>query len=307
MKKLLLLILLLLPCIASTQEKVAIAWDKDELKGKVKSIFTTELISLAADTSLFVVQGLCRQQYSPEGLITKKERMRSDSTLTEVESYEYDTLQRLIKKTSFFSYASQAEVDVYIYDADGNGGDHKRYQNDELIFNGEFTYPFDWHKRLQTPLRATQELSDVDNDYEFDGYIFKYRKTEYEDVMTTYDSLGNVKGTATWIFDSKDRLLEYSECHNDTLSKYKAFSYDVQDRLIKESWKFEDEEGIYAIRYKYDDNGNMIELTDIFNDIFSVSEIYEYDKQGNWIKAIKPREESEEEIFIIKRQFEYYD
>lgn len=300
---LLLIVLVSLVYPTSSQEKTAIRWGENSLKDSVKLIATTRLTALATDTSQALVQEFYYTQYSPQRLLLEKRRMSRDSVLVEVETFEYDNLQRLNKKTTTLPLGSHTETSVYIYNEDGKGGEHKQYRNDALVYEGEFMYPFDHYNRL--PVRQEKYVEEEDKEVGFYNYTLKISKKADKDEVVMYDSSGNIEGSSVTTYDSKDRLIEHVEYEKGKLREYKAFSYDEKDRLIKETWKFKGEEGMYVTRYRYSKDDNMVERTFYVDDILSQQETYTYDKRGNWIQAVTTP--AEEEIIIIKRHIEYYD
>jgi hypothetical protein len=160
---------------------------------------------------------------------------------------------------------------------------------------------------------------EAENDWTRDklhGKVLSFSEFSYKAV----DRFGNIeKGKRerayTWKkdeqrkYDYKGNKIEENSYNSDgSLDSKWTYKYDDKGNQIELNSYNSD--GSLSIKwtYKYDDKGNKIEENSYNSDGSLISKwtfIYEFDKQGNWIKRIDFKNEIPE--FILEREYEYYN
>lgn len=141
-------------------------------------------------------------------------------------------------------------------------------------------------------------------------YTISYNKIGKITENTTYENDGSIIEKCTYKYDDRGNQLEEALYGSNGVfgSKYK-----YNDRRNRIERALYDSEGVlvYNSTYKYDDKGNMIEDAEYFSDE-SLRKKYiitysEFDKHGNWLKAISTDDLKNQISSIVEREIEYYD
>ena len=194
--------------------------------------------------------------------------------------YVYDSQNNLIQNYIYDSYGDLDKKIIYKNDNKGNKIEELIYdENDSLI--KKYTYVYDLRGNLK-------------KEFEYNPQGLKSKKT-YK-----YDLKGNLK---------KEKFYR----SNGELDGKYIYKYDSQGKVIAKYW-FTTKVWLtlkltYKNTYKYNSQGDLIEEILYKND-GSIenkrSYEYEYDNQGNWIRAIE-YDTKEKPQYIIIRKIEYYN
>jgi hypothetical protein len=205
------------------------------LKGKIDSVVTT--ISFAHDST----------NHDPFYLIQR---------IAEI----YNNNKKLLEsQTSSFQPRPDIGVDkrpvktIYIYDADGNLAESKRYYT-----TGEL-----WVKEVY----SKNGLTVVAQEYDYPD-----NKMNHTDKIT---------------IDSSGKIIEIDSYNKNMILFSKSyFAYDGSGKLIKEDTHYEDGSLMSDRSNKYNSDGDIVEYTDPFGYRKAVhTYTYEkYDKMHNWLK-----------------------
>lgn len=190
------------------------------------------------------------------------------------------------------------------YDAKGNQIEYKIFDTDGQIV-GLCTYRYDENgTRIE------------ENHYNKEGILsdkvkFKYSNDGNEIGQDYYQSDGKLSEKVTKKYNDNGNLLEEDNYNSDgTLTKKLYYNYDNKERVISIIQKnTEDTSSYVEFTHKYDDQGNnnIIEMKHISKNDSNqdkVTNIREFDKNGNWIKEIMYIDDIP--TFINIRQIEYY-
>lgn len=208
------------------------------------------------------------------------------------------------------------------YTTSGALGYTKAYKNDEfgnpieIVTNttGEESAEMYTGKKNFTKINRTEK------------YLYKY---EYDSKNNVAKSVEDKIPTETY-FEKYSIVKEYDKNQNilserkivqradsldnmvDMVSKEDLYSYDAENRLVKEihieRWSPNTPNiNKETITHEYDSNGKLIHsLDEVMNpdSEYAIHITYEYDKHDNWIKKIYKNENG---CVIIKREINYYD
>jgi len=208
------------------------------------------------------------------------------------------------------------------YTTSGALGYTKAYKNDEfgnpieIVTNttGEESAEMYTGKKNFTKINRTEK------------YLYKY---EYDSKNNVAKSVEDKIPTETY-FEKYSIVKEYDKNQNilserkivqradsldnmvDMVSKEDLYSYDAENRLVKEihieRWSPNTPNiNKETITHEYDSNGKLIHsLDEVMNpdSEYAIHITYEYDKDDNWIKKIYKNENG---CVIIKREINYYD
>lgn len=245
------LLILFFSLISWTGEKERNDWEKNELKGKVKSYteFHYELDSSAKTDQDFLPK--IKKSFNVQGYIIEDLNYNEEGILDSETRYTYNENNR--------------PAEALHYDGEGHL---------ESIFTSEY----DAQGRLiQVQIRTMDGDSGWTQKYDSDGNLIE--KIEYYDnpnynssFVYTYDSKGNqIQGEK---FDAKGKLL----------SKYQ-YNYNKKGKLTEEVWFDTDGKVLSKLAYKYRKKGRVQETKNLLPDLNSPIEwIAEFDKSGKLIR-----------------------
>jgi YD repeat-containing protein len=208
-----------------------------------------------------------------------------------------------------------------------------RYGQHDAI-NARLTYAYDekWYVTNETRYNSgnkEERQSNFVNKYDADGKIIQRNKVNG-------DIISNV---TTYKYDESGKLVEKSGYENNPGSPWKiTYAYDAQGN-IKETTEDYGDKKTWRVTYKNDEKGNPVEETTYLNGKFVITYKYvldehgnrtkfewckangkvyaawtfqyEYDRNGNWIKAIEINTDkispfSSRDNYIFERQIEYF-
>ena len=280
---------------------------KGNLKGKVKSItvFGYRLEKLSGGVEQKKLFGKGTYCYDSLGNQTKVLYYEPNGNLSVYNTYKYNEDGYLIEDSAFSGYTGLMHVASKIYDTKNNVVEDKFFS----------------HLSGSTP-----SIHNFNYKYDLKGSKIEKTESSYADSKLNWNS--NYK----YRYNSKGRLVETAAFLNGVLQKKDFFKYDLKNRPLewiqydtygKQSLRFihkydtrgniaeeiEYEYGVIKRRifFKYDDNNNIIKT--IFNLGIKyplITDKYEYDEGGNWIKKISDAIPGFSSGFIYERRFEFY-
>ena len=183
-----------------------------------------------------------------------KETIKPSDGMASVNEYEYDSSNRLTRKTSYYTdYPNDKMVTVYEYDNANN-------MIKETITNG-------------------------------DGSSGGWKAYEYDSSnnlikMVYYMSNGTVLEAEGYEYDSSNRLIKKTEyANNNEVTGWTEYEYDSVNNVIKESYYSSQGSLDYWYEYEYDSSNRMIRIDDFYGspNVGSTT-LYEYDEYDNLIK-----------------------
>jgi antitoxin component YwqK of YwqJK toxin-antitoxin module len=290
MKKIILLTLLAAVMTTGSSAQTAPAkktdWEKDGLKGKVKSI-----------------REITYEAVEKFGKLTKGEIFCDESGCF-VYQRKYDTKGNKIEENRYYSNGSLDDKYTYKYDDKGNLTEENRYKS-----NGSL----DWKKTYKYDGKGNRtELNIYDSDGSLDReYTYKYDDKGNLIEENYYNSNGSLSWKYTYKYDGKGNNIEYNVYEDGSLDSKKTYKYDDKGNCIEMTEYNSDgslkKKDTYKVAVQDDEvKKNIHKLLD---GIFSSNKTYKYDDKGNWIEEI-----SYDEIYydtdtpiITERTIEYYE
>ena len=323
-------LLFFITCICNAQDK-KIDWEKDGLKGKVKSIaakYYKAMDKFGSISKGVEVGGVCDgnilTEYDNDGYITKHIHSYCVDATTFIDTvlFGYDNNYNVISinsKTYYCeSHHSESLVTHFKYNDSGKKIEESEYKSDGSLIR-KYIYKYDDKgNRI--------EISQYKSDGSLRGkYICKYDDKGNEIERSWYKSDGSLDWKCICRYDYKGNEVERSWYKPDgSLDWTCVYKYDDKGNKIEESeykpdgsnewkdiYKYDDKENNEEKnRYKYDESfkkgGKYNSHGDITEDESNGYE-YKYDKQGNWIEKITYKGEARIPEFITERKIEYYE
>lgn len=275
--------------------KPANDWEKQNLKGKVKSITETsnkveikfgEFVK--GEKSLNVGDYFVSyREFNNQGNLVEEHYTDSDFELIEKKHYSYDDNGELhsIEKKGV-AYAKNHSIENYHYN-----------ESKELVFR-KTEYP-------------KYDFEDIDSlYYNSDGLLIaenSYR-TENDELL----SLSSKKVNS---YDEKENLIEMKIYYSDGELAYEEKNTYAGGVLTKSRYIHGDN----LTTVTYEKNSLLSERTEhrILNKKLKLSEdnlvlkdnwiyTYEFDNQKNWIKQYHYKENAENPSYVVEREIEYY-
>ena len=280
MRKILLFILLFLLATSLGFGQKQNDWTKLELKGRVKSLKTT-----------------ATYRSEKEGMLTKWQSAQSTFILFDKNGYSLEKLDykedgSLFYKTVYTLNADSQLTQSLVTWPDGKPG-------------GKTTFCYDNKGNMIEEINYKPDGSIANtSNYKYDA---NGNKTE-NSIKSNLENQGS--GTSYYEYDNKGNLIKTSHPlrHGGTAWYYSIKKYNEKGKIIEEGGVFSDD-GPSDMKtfWKYDDKGNVAEI--IITGIPALEHhsfyIYEYDKQGNWIKKTSSLENMIPRT-IEDRVIEYY-
>lgn len=294
-----------------SSEKKENDWTKEKLNGKVKSL--TEYSYAAIQNNGKIEKGPreneamsdFQNKYGEHGNIIERNEYKPDGSLLGSYSYKFGSNNKIISGTEMRYYDGKItsknlpkyedgnRVSGSIYTADGKIDRKYTSKNDKEGNRTELEF-YDAKDSLVS--RGTYKYDKDGNGIE--SKLYNPDGSEHSKVTFKYDKDGN---EIEAIYTSKDGNFDYhyiSKYDKDG-NKLERKIYDLEGNLK------------YRYTYQYDKYGNVTERS-AFNQEGKLknklANSYEYDQEGNWIKAIKyiVQDEKKEPKTIVERTFEYY-
>lgn len=267
-------------CTSCTSNLLENDLKKAELKGKVKSIKTTEYNAVerfgelvkdkSGETSIRI--------YNQEGMIIERSEYFSNGSLNYKLKYSYDEKGNITDESyEDKSYSSKAK---YTYDKNGNLIEKSAYDaNGDLKGRAKYTYDENGNM-IESSLYGSEGSEKAKYSYDKKG-----NKVE----GNYYNLDGKFSGKSKTAYDKKGNIIENSYYYGEELSYKTTFSYDKKGNMTAEETQYSyNEELDYQPynyrRYVYDEKGHIIEYS------IKIEGREEgklsYDKKGNLIKEI---------------------
>lgn len=286
---------------SNSVNKKATTWEKDNLKGKVKTFYE---ISYERDTSENMVKedlksdsiywkfiAKTASEYDKNGNIIARRWYDEYDYLTGGDTYKYNKKQSKIEWERYNVFNDTENFIVYyIYDNKGNQIKKNIYEKEELVERHTYKYDkknnlieYKWFNR-DGSLRFLRTYK-----YDSNGNQIELNWHEIGSPShNRYTSKYNKKGQK--IKEDLDVYSKNTFVSHDTKWIYK---YNSKGNLIKvyKYWfnkKYKENDYLYeTFLYKYDTNNNEIERT-IYDTNGNLERKYtckyQYDKKGNWTK-----------------------
>jgi hypothetical protein len=247
------------------------------------------------------------EKYDHQGNSTEKICYKPDSSIITKEDFKYDAKGNLTEKDWYNSDGGVEFKEIFKYDEKGNNVEEIYHILDTTHIN----------KNSLDAMRPAEE--DYYSAHQAHNNI--YEEANYD--IYKYDEKGNM------IEDDSYNL-------HDTLTCRKLYKYDEKGNLTdkEDGTLYHDKDLNYKEHFKYDKNGNYVEIDEFNSDggLYSKEIMnydkwgnciefnsykpdgslditykwkYEYDKHGNWIKMIHWDEEIPD--CIVFRQITYWD
>lgn len=210
----------------------------------------------------------------------------------------YNTLGNLATKISYTIDGSLKDSTNYKYDSNNNCKESNSFKSNGVL-SGKTISKYNQDNRVI-------EI----NFYEPDGslhfkFVKKYDVNGNNIESLEYNSEGNLESRAFGVFDVNGKLVELGFVIER--KSYKAiYKYDSKNNLI-EVQKYWDSTLDEKLTYKYDENSNLIEESSIDSEgnlSPVISNKYDYDNKGNWIK--KNIFKNSIQVELTERVIEYY-
>lgn len=300
--------LIIILVLSSSSDKAKTIWEKDGLKGKVKEIRTYS----ADESSDKDTKGRLKKitKYDKNG--TSKETCYYDSigNLDSKWIYKYDENGNCIENYSY-EYKNPSKKDQN--DSDFTNIDEEgRHYKERLVKKWTPTYDangkiVEWSiceytgKHLKKK-HLTKETIKYDNqgnvvERKSNGKLGNKHTFKYDDhgnmIEKSFESGGKLRRKYIYKFDNNGNLTNEKEYmyfqQKDKVESTKFSKYDKKGNKI-ESKEFFSSGGHPLIKtYKYDENGNLIEVGVDNRDLGNIKykESYKYDEKGNKTECIQ--------------------
>lgn len=292
--------------LSSSTDKVKTVWEKDGLKGKVKEVRTYSADESADKETKGKLRNITK--YDKNG--TSKETCYYDSTenLNSKSIYKYDENGYCIENYSY-EYKNPSKKDQN--DSDFTNIDEEgRHYKGGLVEKRTPTYDangriVEWtiyeytDKRLKKK-HLTKETIKYDNqgnvvERKSNGKLGNRHTFKYDDhgnmIEKSFESGGKLRRQYIYKFDNKGNLTvekEYIYFQKNKEESRKFYKYKKGKKI--ESNEFFSSGG-HPLRktYKYDENGNLIEVGVDNRDLGNIkyNESYKYDEKGNKTECIQ--------------------
>ena len=273
--KLIFFLLSLMALVACESKSSKTDWDKQNLKGKVKSIKETpyEAIGYSGEyhKKNLAPRGFANNEFSFDetGKLLKEISYNKNGGVLNVYTYNYDNKGLLLSKDTYDSKGNLEEKSVYKHDLQGNITEENSYNtNGKLKSNNYYIYRYN-EKGNQVERYVFVYATDEEGNFSFDENGTAKIEIIYKEE-NSYDQKGNkIKST-------------------------------IQDLFL----------GKTEISYEYDNRGNLvrkIEAGGVLDGKENVTCKYKFDSKGNWIEMTKTiTSQGHSKNLIIERNIEYY-
>lgn len=260
--------------------------------------------------------GIVRTTNKYNGKGNKIERIDSelDGSIRIKYFYKYDDRKNMIEECQYVKYDNQlikrTYRSTYIYDAKGNKIEAKKYgvnMSDSTAYD-RWTFVYDEHGNM-----TEETLYDF-----YDDTLFTY---DYKDIYI-YDDRGNMTENKRvffpdttfaykeiYIYDDKGNKIEENFIYREGHKSKFTFDYDDKGNKIEAiEWNFDSI--VTKDTYKYDDRGNLIEehRNGMWGDVNCKSTYkYKFDNNGNWIEKTTMFDKCKyDRAYTLRRKIEYY-
>ena len=264
-----------------------------KLKGNVKSV--SEINYSGAGKCLTNIL------FNPNGYITKQESFNPDKSLIRRWVYTYDRNNHPLTRKCWVQKDSLSYTMYYYYNA------NKKLTSTKLIKSNGILGTLDTI-RYDTKLNTLFERNIGENNLLGNSILKKFndRNEVIEESYSEY--IIHSHGKFTYKYNSKHLQEEVSSWTNKDSLVNRIYTTYFEDNNIKKSESYNSANMLVStINYKYDKEGNPIEIIELSpdNKIKNKSTYnYQYDKEGNWTSFFGYVNNKLETI--ITRKLEYY-
>jgi hypothetical protein len=265
-------------------------WEKEHVKGKVKSIttqyFDVDSSGAAVDSAAWNnpdMVNLETKYYNPQGFITEISSGDGVSAPKIKQTYTYNTSNRILKIENTMPDDMGKNTSEYIYNRRGQLV--KLIDHTEYVYNGQ-----------------KQQFKTVYTSVKFDaqGNILKSKaKTENKSkdyyLVSTYNPMG--KRTQAAYYNMQDERISLVE-----------YTYDASGNLLTEM-KTDANHAPDEKKFTYDSQGNLLSETYTAEingrpRLVKNEFVYVFDAQGNWVKRTTIKEGVK--VRLTRRIIQYY-
>lgn len=218
--------------------------------------------------------------YSADGTNSKTVWKTLDMNSNTVTVENFDTTTGRIISNEYIIDDSIKEGFLYVYDESGNFKELQPLYEDASK-HYFFEYEYGENNRILSEVQFTMNYGQVDT---LSAYSLQYDSLGNKTERSNKSFVDYIKNSRVMFeYDTKKRLTRHRHFEDDTLTG--IIEYDTL--------------GNELVQKEYQD-GTFTSLTRI---------IYDYDKQGNWIKQqvfLKEKDSEEIELFVKTREIEYF-
>lgn len=221
--------------------------------------------------------------YNNQGNITDMKAYSADGNLRYSRTWVYNDKNNNIQSAEDKEYYADTVVKYkYTYDNNGNVIEEDRYENEE--FKSYVKYEYDNNGNM---IKESSSIPDLIN-----GYFYltnEYNATGKIKEIVIYDADYNPIGKTEYTYDANGNQLSCIEYDKDGKAFDTArYEYNSNGKCTKYSWFLENSiifpEGMTEI-YEYDSNGNKIKETCYSGEEFASQTRYTYDANGNVLET----------------------
>ena len=264
-----------------------------KLKGNVKSVSEINYSDAGKClTNIF---------FNQNGYITKQESFNPDGSLIRRWIYSYDSNNLPVTRKCWVLKDSLSYTMYYYYNA------NKKLTSTKLIKSNGILGTLDTIQ-YDTKLNTLFERNFGENNLLGNSILKKFndRNEVIEELYSEY--IIHTQGKFTYKYNSKHLLEEVSGWTNKETLVSRIHNTYFEDNNIKKTETYNSANVLVStINYKYDKEGNPIEIIELFpdNKIKNKSMYnYQYDKEGNWTSYFGYVNNKLETI--LTRKLEYY-
>jgi hypothetical protein len=249
-------------------------WKKLDLKDKVKSV---EIISYVAGekfgkiSKMGILEGE-QYQFNENGLVTQKKRYGKQGLPIDQVTYKYDTLSNLIEQNIFDKKGILQRKILREYNQFNKNTFESVYGPDGTLINRSILQYKDGiiPQKILTFDKKGRQIN-------LKEYIYN-KKTEAKSITTT---------------NPKSKIIERAEKYDNRKNLTNLYEFDVEGNLKS------------YIRYKYDENNNLIESSYYLDDVLLVKRTLKYNNLGFLVEvsALYP-EKDKKDIITYKYDFD---
>jgi hypothetical protein len=250
-------------------------WEREELKGKVKSVRIEELQHTygSGERELdkeitFDPEGNCLKTVDPD-VVGKEYSCREPKP-----TYAFDASCNPTERVGLAGEWGMTKA-TYLYNEKGKLKEQAVYSSKDGILLWKVVYVYDDKGNAVEEVRTSQEHPE------------HFRPPRYDVYRTTRSTFKN---------DERGNVLEeLSYKYDGSLFARYVRAYDAENRIIK-TQRFDNEGKLEEEHtFTYDSNGNPIKEQSYsdYGWIWDALITYEYDAEGNWIKRVENTRKSE--------------
>lgn len=271
--------------------------EKENLKGKIKSIKYTAYVAIEkfGEIEKGEVLSFFKNEetfYNKDGFITEKIKFNGDFTVRETKKISYNEEYKPTEE-NYFDKNNQLLRKIKYHYVDTLISQENTYNSDgKLIRNIKYQYDKNNNKIKEETTDSTGNQSK----------LFLYEYDQNKNLLETKSySNGKLLSSAQFIYDKKGRKIEYyRKNHFYNKEERETYRYDEMGNLLQQD-NYTKNSLLSSIFYSYDENNNLInEKRTCFETGFAWCPSYEkqyfYDVNNNLIEE-KSENNKEEYIY----------